>query len=77
MIELSDEYRANDAAGRPIRVGEEVGGTTSGRYQDTVIGNVLKIGKGSRVKIRVDSSTRGAVGDEIWIYAGRVFKINP
>lgn len=66
-----------DAVRRTIRVGDTVGGTTSGRYQATIVGPVLKIGKG-QVKVRVDQSGHtysAAVGDEKWISTGRVFLI--
>ncbi|WP_225859144.1 hypothetical protein [Streptomyces albicerus] len=66
-----------DAIGRTVRAGDTVGGTTSGRYQATIVGPVLKIGKG-QVKVRVDKSGHTftvPVGSEKWISTDRVFLI--
>lgn len=66
-----------DAAGRDLQVGDRVGGVTSGRYQETIIGPVVKLGK-TQVKITVEESSRGrngALGDEKWISPDRVFLI--
>jgi hypothetical protein len=69
-----------DAVGRRVRTGDTVGGTTSGRYQATITGPVLKLGKG-QVKIRVagdgDGGYRPAGGDERWISTGRIFLVAP
>lgn len=68
----------NDAAGREIKVGDRVGGTTSGRYQETIVGEVVKLGKG-QVKVQVGNSSRGtngvARGEDKWISVGRVFLV--
>ncbi|MEV7891600.1 hypothetical protein ACWD3I_24985 [Streptomyces sp. NPDC002817] len=68
-----------DAAGRTVREGDTVGGTTSGRYQATVIGPVIRIGRG-QVKILVTNGpasdiVRPAQGDEKWISADRIFLV--
>jgi hypothetical protein len=66
-----------DAAGRLVRVDDVVGGTTSGRYQDTIIGTVLKIGKG-KVQIEVTQGaghSRPSPGDERWIATNRIFLV--
>jgi hypothetical protein len=69
-----------DAAGRELHVGDRVGGTTSGRYQETIVGELVAIGKG-QVKVRVGSSTRGSSGfgtdrgEEKWISTSRVFLV--
>ena len=66
-----------DAAGRDIGIGDRVGGVTSGRYQETIIGPIVKIGK-TQVKITVEKSSRGrngALGDEKWISPDRVFLV--
>lgn len=63
-----------DADGRTIEVGDRAGGTTSGRYQDTIAGEVIKLGKGL-IKIRVDRSTRDSIGKEVWISVSRVLLI--
>lgn len=78
MSEAPDP-KTHDAAGREIKVGDTVGGTTSGRYQETIVGELVKIGKG-QVKVRVGSSTRGAymgtkTDDEKWISTSRVFLV--
>lgn len=66
-----------DATGRPVRVGDTVGGTTSGRYQATIVGPVVKVGKG-QVKVRADQSGHTysvPVGTEKWISSVRVFLV--
>ncbi|MER7135333.1 hypothetical protein ABT358_02170 [Streptomyces sp. NPDC000341] len=67
-----------DAYGRVIREGDIVGGTTSGRYQATISGPILKLGTG-RVKIHVTSPGQGCdrprTGDDKWISADRVFLV--
>lgn len=69
-----------DAAGRNVRVGDTVGGTTSGRYQATIIGPIIKIGKG-QVKVRVtspggDGACRPEPGAEKWISTDRIFLVD-
>lgn len=67
-----------DAVGRVVGEGDVVGGTTSGRYQATISGPVLKLGKG-RVKVDVERSSRNScaatVGDQVWIDASRIFLV--
>jgi hypothetical protein len=70
---------AHDATGRPIGVGDVVGGTTSGRYQTTIVGPIVSIGK-SQVRVRVTNraapgSLRASNGDEVLISTDRVFLI--
>jgi len=71
-----------DAARRTIRQGDNVGGTTSGRYQTTITGPVLQIGK-DRAQVLVTNRptygdvTRAANGDTVWISAERLFLIHP
>lgn len=67
----------HDAAGHTIQVGDTVGGTTSGRYQATIIGTLTKLGKG-QVKVKVAETGRPydvKIGDEKWISADRVFLV--
>lgn len=66
-----------DTLGRPIREGDSVGGTTSGRYQATIAGPVLRVGQ-DRVKVLVTNraqhgGTRPANGDQTWIDPTRLF----
>ncbi|MGW1989651.1 hypothetical protein [Embleya sp. NPDC001921] len=75
------EESRRDAYERPIHVGDIVGGTTSGRYQATIIGPIKKLGKG-QVKVLVpndggDSTFRPASGAECWISLDRVFLLAP
>lgn len=68
-----------DAYGRVIREGDTVGGTTSGPYQATISGPILRLGT-TQVKVRVttpggDGACRPAQGDDKWISASRVFLI--
>ncbi|MFF4900520.1 hypothetical protein [Streptomyces sp. NPDC001068] len=70
-----------DAAGRTVHHGDAVGGTTSGRYQTTVMGPVVQIGK-DKVKVRVTNRPtyggyRDANGDDVWIDPSRVFLVHP
>lgn len=69
-----------DAVGRRVRAGDTVGGTTSGRYQATITGPVVKLGKG-QIKVRVagprDGGYRPSAGDERWISTGRIFLVAP
>ncbi|MEZ7004996.1 hypothetical protein [Streptomyces sp. AD55] len=68
-----------DVAGRTVRVGDIVGGTTSGRYQATITGPVTKLGVG-KVKIAVGTSDHefaASVGDPKWISTSRIFLIAP
>lgn len=69
-----------DAAGRPVHVGDIIGGTTSGRYQATIIGPIVKIGKG-QVKVQVtgpagDGAYRPKTDDEKWISTSRIFLVD-
>jgi hypothetical protein len=68
-----------DAVGRPIRVGDTVGGTTYGRYQGTFVGKVTKIGT-AKVRVDVtqgDGGHRPELGEEVLISAYRVFVLAP
>ncbi|WP_030236950.1 hypothetical protein [Streptomyces sp. NRRL S-350] len=69
-----------DAAGRTGYEGDTVGGTTSGRYQATILGPVIKLGK-DRVKVRCTTGSAGSLrpgpGDEVWISHDRVFLVQP
>lgn len=66
-----------DAAGRAIDVGDVVGGTTSGRYQETIIGPILNFGKCSALIEVTNKGPNGGYrpseGDKIRISLGRVF----
>lgn len=68
---------AKDATGRVIVIGDIVGGTTSGRYQETVIGPIRKFGKGTLVlevtNTGPSNGYRPSDGDEVRISTGRVF----
>ncbi|MFM9811489.1 hypothetical protein ACKI1J_32190 [Streptomyces scabiei] len=73
--------RVHDATGRPVTEGDTVGGTTSGRYQTTITGPVLQLGRGL-VKVLVTnrptvSSLRAQNGDDVWISPDRLFLIHP
>lgn len=72
----SPEPILHDAGGHAIREKDIVGGTTSGRYQATIVGPIDKIGKG-RVRILVTTTTRGDLGSDVgstvWINTDRVF----
>lgn len=75
------EPALHDAVGRTIRAGDTVGGTTSGRYQATIVGPIRKAGKG-QVKVLVTEGGGGyrprpGAGDEVWISTSRVFLIAP
>jgi hypothetical protein len=63
-----------DAAGHEIKVGDRVGGTTSGRYQETIIGEIVKIGT-RLLTIEVESSSRPGILEWKRISPGRVFLI--
>ncbi|MFJ1528219.1 hypothetical protein ACIOFV_07285 [Streptomyces mirabilis] len=70
-----------DAAGRTVHQQDHVGGTTSGRYPNTITGPVVQIGRG-KVKVRVTNrptvgSLRAQNGDDVWISDDRVFLIHP
>jgi hypothetical protein len=70
-----------DAAGRTVQLGDTVGGTTSGRYQTTITGPVVQIGKG-KIKVRVTNrpdygGLRDANGDDVWISTDRLFLVHP
>lgn len=76
MTETAGEKR-KDAAGRGIVVGNVVGGTTSGRYQETIIGSIVSFGKSSAlievISDRKDNGYRPGDGDKVRISLGRVF----
>lgn len=68
-----------DAVGRPVHVGDTVGGTTPD-HQTTLVGPVLKIAKG-RVRIRVTNLPRRredglSNADETWLTTDRVFRVH-
>lgn len=70
-----------DAAGRPINIGDTAGGTSSGRYQATILGPIVALGA-DKAKVRVTNhATIGTLrpenGDEVWISASRVFRVAP
>jgi hypothetical protein len=70
-----------DAAGRTIRLGDKVGGTTSGRYQTTITGPVVQIGKG-QAKVLVTNrpqftGDRPGNADDVWISVDRLFLVHP
>jgi hypothetical protein len=72
-----DRPHVVDAVGRRVYPGDTVGGTTSDRYQTTITGPVVQIGRG-KVKIRVEQgggSPRPKAGDEKWISTDRVFLV--
>jgi hypothetical protein len=73
--------RIHDATGRPVNEGDTVGGTTSGRYQTTIAGPVLQLGKGlAKVLITnhpTVSSLRAQNGDDVWISYDRLFLVHP
>lgn len=76
-----DRTHVVDAVGRRVHEGDTVGGTTSGRYQTTISGPVIKLGQG-QVKIRIEHSDRHGfdgpgTGDEKWISTARIFLITP
>jgi hypothetical protein len=68
-----------DAAGQEIAIGDIAGGTTSGRYQETIIGPIRNFGKGTTV-IEVTNAgesngLRPENGDKVRISLGRVFLV--
>lgn len=69
--------KRKDAAGRGIAVGNVVGGTTSGRYQETIIGSIVSFGKSSAlvevISDRKNDGFRPGDGDKVRIGLGRVF----
>ncbi|MFD5571980.1 hypothetical protein [Streptomyces cadmiisoli] len=70
-----------DVAGRTVREQDHVGGTTSGRYQTTITGPVVQLGKG-KAKIRVTNrpaftGERPGNADDVWISDDRLFLIHP
>jgi hypothetical protein len=72
-----DRPHVVDAVGRRVYSGDTVGGTTSGRYQDTVTGEVVRIGRG-KVKIHVQTGSGGyrpGAGDDLWLSTGRIFLV--
>ncbi|WP_371793848.1 hypothetical protein OIE91_11320 [Streptomyces albidoflavus] len=73
--------RTTDATGRTITLGDHVGGTTSGRYQGTISGPAIQLGKG-QVKLLVTNcpyrgTSRPENGDDVWISTDRLFLIHP
>lgn len=70
-----------DARGHDVFKGDTVGGVTSGRYQGTIFGPVIKIGKG-QVKVACiqpyggQGSYRPGAGDKVWISASRIFLLD-
>ncbi|WP_327594636.1 hypothetical protein [Streptomyces chartreusis] len=70
-----------DAAGRTVQAGDTVGGTTSGRYQTTITGPVLQIGKGKAKVLVTNRPTytgdRPGNADDVWISADRLFLVHP
>lgn len=68
-----------DAAGREIVVGDIIGGTTSGRYQETIIGPIQNFGKGSALievtNAQKSNGYRPNNGDKIRISLGRTFLV--
>lgn len=79
-LPISPDQRPSfrDAAGRTGYEGDTAGGTTSGRYQATLLGPVVKIGQ-RQVKIRTTISAGGVrprIGDEVWISMDRVFLVS-
>ena len=70
-----------DAAGRTVQAGDTVGGTTSGRYQTTITGPVLQLGK-DKAKVLVTNrpaytGDRPGNADPVWISAERLFLVHP
>lgn len=69
--------KRKDAAGREIAVNNVVGGTTSGRYQETIIGSIVSFGKSSAlvevIDDRKNDGFRPGDGDKVRISLGRVF----
>jgi hypothetical protein len=70
-----------DATGRTVHQGDHVGGTTSGRYQTTITGPVLQLGK-DRANVLVTNrpqftGDRPGNGDAVWISAERLFLVHP
>lgn len=71
---------ARDAVGRPLAIGDVVGGTTSSRYQATVTGKITAIGKSGLTLQVLTSSREGSfgpsAGDSLRITQDRVFLID-
>ena len=70
---------AKDAAGRIVKIGDVVGGTTSGRYQETIIGPIRSFGKGTAV-VEVTNTgqhngLRPSNGDKVRISTNRRFYV--
>lgn len=70
-----------DAAGRPVREGDTVGGTTGGLHPTTITGPVVQLGT---VKARVRVTNRPTFtrerpgnGDDVWITRDRLFLVHP
>lgn len=68
-----------DAAGKVVRVGDIVGGTTSGRYPETVIGKVERLSR-TQVALKVenapvDNGMRPGLGEEVRLTLGRIFLV--
>lgn len=85
----ADRSHTRDAVGQVVRVNDLVGGVRLGDHPTTVAGQVTKIGQ-RQVKLRVVLVTdtgdharrssryvnRPSVGDEVWIYTERAFKVD-
>lgn len=84
-----DREHTRDAVGQFIWRDDLVGGVKLGAHPVTVAGQVIRIGK-RQVKVRVmlvtdtgdhtrqrsQSVNRPSVGDEVWIYTERAFKVD-
>ncbi|MEC3995054.1 hypothetical protein VSR01_16535 [Actinacidiphila sp. DG2A-62] len=73
-----DRPHVLDAVGRRVYSGDVVGATTSGRYQGTISGPVIQLGRG-KVKIRVERGGGGfrpEPGDDKWISTSRIFLVS-
>ncbi|WP_411092246.1 hypothetical protein [Streptomyces sp. 049-1] len=70
-----------DATGRSLHHGDHVGGTTSGRYQTTITGPVLQLGKTMAnvlVTNRPDyTGDRPGNGEVVWLATNRLVTIHP
>jgi hypothetical protein len=68
------EYFVRDATGRPVRIGDVAGGTTSGPDRATVFGPVVRLGN-TQVLIRCSGTT--ATGDHKWLPVDGLFLVTP
>jgi hypothetical protein len=83
-VMATERPMVRNLAGQILSIGDKVGGTTSGRYQETIVGELVQFGKGgSKVKVLVETGSRmspgtGAdPGDTLWISTERVFQVAP